>query len=183
MPDALFTLTLEPLLLIDAQQQLLRCTPSARALLARDPALLAQLLARLRGPAPRAAARAFAMPRPGRLPLTWRAAPWGERATLVLLRDPEAVQVDPALLRQLFGLTAAEARVAAALARGCSTRRVAEQMRVQPNTVLAHVKRLLQKTDTQDRTQLVALLLRSAAAVDRSGLAEQVPPVRGGSGG
>lgn len=181
MPDTFLALTPDPLLLIDEHGRLQRCTPSARALLAHDPSLLPLVAGRLRtgGAAGR---RAIALQRPGRLPLTLRAEPCGERATLVLLRDPEAVHADPALLRQLFGLTAAEARVAAALARGGSTRGVALETGVQENTVLAHVKRLLQKTETSDRTQLVSLLLRSAAAVDRSGHGG-APPGPGGSAG
>lgn len=178
MPDALFMLTLEPVLLIDEHGRLQRCTPSARALLAREPVLLSQLSSRLRAGA-LSAAGGFALPRPGRLPLTLRIAHEGEFGTLVLLRDPEAVHADADLLRQLFGLTSAEARVAAALARGGTTADVARQTGVQQNTVRAHVKRLLQKTGTADRTQLVSLLLRSAAIVDHRGLADGAlaPPV------
>ncbi len=109
----------------------------------------------------------LALARAGQLPLTLLLQHSGETAAgsgwLVILRDPDAERPDTGRMQQLFGLTPAEAAVAAALAQGRSTAAIAQQLGVQPNTVLAHVKKLLTKTSTQGQVQLVSLLLRSVA--------------------
>lgn len=81
----------------------------------------------------------------------------------ISLRDPEAERPDLLLVQALFGLTPSEAAVATALALGQSCAEIAQVLRVQPNTVLAHVKKALTKTGTQRQAQLVSLLLRSVA--------------------
>jgi hypothetical protein len=73
------------------------------------------------------AGRALTLSREQRLPVTVLAAPlrtayagFGARgpAAIVLLRDPERLTAAGAALRDLFGLTAAEARIAQLLCRG-----------------------------------------------------------------
>lgn len=69
--------------------------------------------------------------------------------------------LDPRRLQSRFGLTPAEARVAAGLAAGASTAELAERFGVQVNTVHAHLKRALAKTQCARQTQLVSLVWRS----------------------
>lgn len=78
--------------------------------------------------------------------------------------QPRDLRIAPGRLESLFGLTAAEARAAAALCEGLEPAAIAQQAGVQPNTVNAHLKRALAKTGTRRQAALVALLLRSAAA-------------------
>lgn len=165
-------------LLLDAQLTVAHVSPEARRLLAAEAAVLG--LRRRRLCAPEAAIAlnqalaaaacgsrsAVALLRPARLPLTLRAEPWPAAGTLwvlVTLRDPELDAPDPALLQALFGLTPTEALVAAGIAQGLDSHDLARAMGVQANTVQSHVKRVLLKTGTRRQSQLVALVLRSAA--------------------
>ncbi len=113
-----------------------------------------------------------ALARPTKMPLILRLSLWRRSSgdanaesawgLLVQLTDPHAARLDLRLLRDLFELTDSEARVAAALADGQASEEIAELMGVQANTVQAHVKKILAKTGTSSRAQLVALLWRSA---------------------
>lgn len=138
-------------------------TPQAPALLDTHLARIAALATQAAPPA--AASAALALHRPGRLPLTLRSQPWGPSAGTVLmgLCDPQAYTLCEATLQALFGLTVAEARVAAAVADGLSTAEIALSVGVQINTVQAHLKRLLSKTGTARQARLVSLLWRSVA--------------------
>lgn len=112
---------------------------------------------------------ALALRRPARMPLTLRAEPWsaaGQPWVLITLRDPELAAPDTELLQSLFGLTPTEALVAAGLAQGLDSHELARAMDVQPNTVQSHVKRILLKSGTHRQSQLVSLVLRSAAMPD-----------------
>lgn len=111
------------------------------------------------------------VPRRQRLPLTLEIAPlrpgataFGEErpAVLAFLRDPEAPMA-VARLRELYGLTRAEATVAAALGRGQSLDDIATQTGVGLGTVRTHLKRILAKTGTHRQAQAAALLARSLA--------------------
>ncbi len=82
------------------------------------------------------------------------------------LRDPHAIDVDPAALQGLFGLTDAEATVASLLAAGWQPPQIAARLGVQPNTVAAHLKRVLAKTGAGRQAALVALLRGSVACRD-----------------
>lgn len=61
-------------------------------------------------------------------------------------------------LMRRFGLTPAEARIAAGLASGLSTTEMARRFGIQPNTVRAHLKRVLSKCGARRQTELVAML-------------------------
>lgn len=85
----------------------------------------------------------------------------GRRAgALVLIGDPEA---RPALpedeLARLYGLTPAEAALAAGLARGLSLAEIAEARGVRRETARWTLKQVLAKTDTRRQADLVRLLL------------------------
>lgn len=71
-------------------------------------------------------------------------------------------QVSPELVQKLFGLTRAEAALAAELARGCSLDAAAEAQGIARNTARAHLRSIFAKTGVGRQAELVQLLLRSA---------------------
>jgi len=124
----------------------------------------------------------LALDRPGRWPLTARARPAqgpGGRPLLELrLCDPEHGNPPSTLLRDLFGLTPAEATVACALVSGLDPQAMAASLGVQRNTVQAHLKRVLAKTGTSRQSQCVALILRSTVSLPLDSRAQdtRLPP-------
>ncbi|GJD51332.1 hypothetical protein OPKNFCMD_4086 [Methylobacterium crusticola] len=125
-----------------------------------------------RGPAHAApAAPPVAVPREGGPPLVVHAAPlvasgqepFRRARAVLLIRDPaEAGEVGDALLRQAFGLTAAEARLANALARGRDLAEVAAAGGTTVATLRSQLKAVFAKTGTHRQAELVALLVRMA---------------------
>lgn len=80
-------------------------------------------------------------------------------AALVVIVDPDhEIPGGPKALRQLYGLTAAEARVAAAALRGEGLRSIAEELAVSANTVRTHLQRVFEKTGTHRQAELVRVL-------------------------
>ena len=82
-------------------------------------------------------------------------------AALVFVTDPDAranLRVDQ--ITQLFGLTAAEAALAADLVAGREVRDIAERTGRSVHTLRTHLARLLAKTETTRQTDLVRLLIR-----------------------
>ena len=67
-----------------------------------------------------------------------------------------------ALLRRLFDLTPAEARLAQALARGDSLEQVAQALNVKRTTARTQLGAIFGKTQTSRQAQLVAILSRLA---------------------
>ena len=83
---------------------------------------------------------------------------------LVFITDPQAVPViAPALLRRLYGISAAECRVAQELLRGQSLQATAQHLHLGDNTVKTHLRQLFKKTRTSRQQQLMCLLLALAA--------------------
>ena len=84
-------------------------------------------------------------------------------APILAIVDPDEHR-EPALflLRQMFDLTAAEARVALCLTRGLETREIAAAHKVAEGTIRTQLKSLFTKTGTNRRAQLVAFLGRVA---------------------
>ncbi len=77
----------------------------------------------------------------------------------LLICDPDAaVDVPASVLEQLFGLTAAEARVAQRVAHGDSADTVAASLGVSRNAIKYHLKTIYRKTQTNRQTQLARLL-------------------------
>lgn len=70
----------------------------------------------------------------------------------------------PDPLRELFGFTIAEARVAIRLASGDSLREAAENLGVSLNTVRTHLQRAVAKAGVKRQAELVALVLSVAPA-------------------
>jgi DNA-binding CsgD family transcriptional regulator/PAS domain-containing protein len=83
-------------------------------------------------------------------------------AVTVLVIDSDS-QPEPelAILRELFSLTPAEARIAAKLVLGRSVEEIAAEGHISVLTVRTHVKRILSKTATSRQAELISLILRS----------------------
>jgi DNA-binding CsgD family transcriptional regulator/PAS domain-containing protein len=88
-------------------------------------------------------------------------------SVLVCVTDLEAgVSLPAQRLRDLFGLTRAEGRVALALFEGASPREAADRLGVSPNTVRVHLAHVFEKTGTNRQSELIRLMMRMV--VDRS---------------
>ena len=82
----------------------------------------------------------------------------------VFVHDPECRQaIDVQVLRDWYGLTPAEARVAALLTGGLSVKEIVERLGVGANTVRTHLKSIFSKTDTRRQAELIQLLLSHPA--------------------
>ena len=93
----------------------------------------------------------------GHVPRTVRAL---GAAVLVVVRDPWATRkMDPALVQHAFGLTAAEAEVAALLAEGRTVGEIAEQRFRTVASVRWHLKQVYAKTGLRGQADLVGALL------------------------
>jgi DNA-binding NarL/FixJ family response regulator len=83
-------------------------------------------------------------------------------AVSILVIDAESFSPpDPEVLRELFALTPAEARVCSGLVSGQSVEEVATESRTSVETVRTHVKRIFSKTGTSRQSELVSVILRS----------------------
>lgn len=88
---------------------------------------------------------------------------------LVFVTDPDAEPRAPEdLLRALYDLTPAEARLTGLLLRGRTVREAAEELRITLNTARTHLKRVFSKTGTGRQAELVRLCLQSVAGVSIS---------------
>jgi DNA-binding CsgD family transcriptional regulator len=114
----------------------------------------------------------MALPSEGRrLPLSLIVAPLPRPAmavvdrgatVLVCATDLEAgVNLPEDRLRDLFGLTSGEARVALALLEGAAPREAAGALGVSFFTVRTHLARIFHKTDTNRQAELVRLMMRA----------------------
>ncbi|WP_225766622.1 helix-turn-helix transcriptional regulator [Inquilinus sp. Marseille-Q2685] len=85
------------------------------------------------------------------------AAPW----VALFVMDPGGASTpSPALLQELFGLTAAEAVFAAEISRGDGLQAVAERLAIAPTTARTHLTRIFEKTGTRRQAELVRLLMQ-----------------------
>ncbi len=83
-------------------------------------------------------------------------------AVIVCVNDPQAgAQLSEEMLRALFGLTRAEARVAIAITRGETSRQAASTLGVSVHTVRNQLQSVLEKTGASRQSELVALLMRA----------------------
>ena len=90
----------------------------------------------------------------------------GQRAAaIVWIVDPAAkTHVPPQPLENLLGLTAAQSRVAAALAEGRPVREIADVLRIEESTVRWHLKQVFARTGSHSQSDLVRLVLSVSAA-------------------
>ena len=121
----------------------------------------------------RATKTAATLPRPDGMPFVVRVLPVARPGDdpkparlLVMVIDPDECP-EPArnAFQELFGLTAAEIRVATALMCGCSTEEIARSSGTGIGTVRQQLKSIFAKTGTSRQPELVALLMRLAMAV------------------
>jgi DNA-binding CsgD family transcriptional regulator/PAS domain-containing protein len=119
--------------------------------------------------------RAIAVPRPSRqrpvslliwpLPDASEVGP-DEPVAVVFIGDPEyRGEIDPMRLCDLYGLSRAEARVAALLAQGHRLDETAQILGVAYETVRKHLKQIFSKTGTDRQAELVRMLVGGPAAV------------------
>jgi DNA-binding CsgD family transcriptional regulator len=94
------------------------------------------------------------------LPLTATSGDASAANVLVMIIDPEQ-QLEPPkmLIRQLFGLTNAEADVALRVLRGDGLKPISEDLALSRATVNTHLQRIFDKTGTHRQAELVRLLL------------------------
>ena len=79
----------------------------------------------------------------------------------LFVMDPDiAGTPSPALLQELFGLTAAEAVFAAEISRGDGLQAVAERLSIAQTTARTHLTRIFEKTGTRRQAELVRLLMQ-----------------------
>ena len=125
--------------------------------------------------------RVVPLPRPGHLPLIAIALPISgsrrqadfELGAVIVLRDPEQVHFPPKpIVREMFGLTNAEADVALAIGGGSVLKEIARLRSCSVNTVRTLAGRVLEKTGCRRQAEVVRLLgaLNDALAA-ASGLA------------
>ncbi len=85
---------------------------------------------------------------------------------IVYVRDPEAgVSIEEDAIRHRYQLSPAEARTAAALARGGSLSQHPELGRLRPMTIRGYLKKIFAKTGAHSQADLVRLLLTGAASL------------------
>jgi DNA-binding CsgD family transcriptional regulator len=113
------------------------------------------------------------LPRSNRLPLVFWVAPFksacppspaanGEWAAL-FFHDPEyKISLSEDYLRETYGMTRAEAKVAVLLATGHAIDEIAETTGTTVNAVKFHLKAIYAKTGTHRQSELVARILPSA---------------------
>lgn len=138
---------------------------------------LRRLVARCAAPGPRlgGAGGRLLLSREHGLPLTVFVAPHYSRLgwidfvrprAILFVSDPEAtVARRKRWLRENFGLTSAEAAVAAEILRADGLRLVAGRLKVSLETVRTHLAHVFAKTGTQRQAELVRLILQSQPVV------------------
>jgi len=91
-------------------------------------------------------------------------------AAIVFVSDPERRHRPPAShLREIYGLTAAEAAVAGSIAEGQGVKDAAEALGVAPSTLRWHLQRVFEKTGTARQAELVRLVEHLSAVVGNDG--------------
>lgn len=77
-------------------------------------------------------------------------------------REP-CIELEPAVLAQMYGLTPCEAQLASLLAKGTSIDEASELLRVSVNTIKTHLRGIYEKMGTNKQAQVVARLNHSSA--------------------
>ena len=145
---------------------------TARVLRATDPATSHRLAALLRGAVGTGASgggmlvqrrggqfgyAVRVMPCPARHAML----PGGMPGLIVTISDPSAATRAPdQRLRELFGLTPAQALVAGRLADGCTLARISDELGISHNTTRRHLAAVMAKTATRRQTDLVRMLVQ-----------------------
>jgi DNA-binding CsgD family transcriptional regulator len=83
-------------------------------------------------------------------------------AVCILVIDAHSsAKPDPEVLRELFSLTPAEARVSTGLVMGQSAEEIAVETKTSVQTIRTHIKRILAKTSTARQGELISSILRT----------------------
>jgi len=94
-----------------------------------------------------------------------------ETLTLLFILDPEmSVAVGMSELRELYGFTRAEARLANLLMEGNSLEKCCHQLGIGRSTACTHLRQLFRKTGARRQSELVSLLFKSIGLVGTRGL-------------
>lgn len=190
---ALFEGSSQALFLVDRGGRILRVNAASEALL-RLGRGLAAVAGRLSAQAPAAARRLEGLiaaavtsdrdqrtggamsliPPAGGLPLLITVSPLpmgetpfdgGNAHAMICIADLASDIVAPAeRLREAFGLTPAEVRVASALFTGANARQAAASLGLSPNTIHVHLARLFEKTGARRQSELMRLMMLGAGA-------------------
>ena len=92
--------------------------------------------------------------------------PWPASGALLFVRDPEELlAIDASHLRSLFGLTSAEAKLAAALASGQRLEDFAAAGKISRLTARTQLRDAMTKTRTNRQSELVSLILRTVVSL------------------
>jgi len=83
--------------------------------------------------------------------------------TLIVTDPDRDLEIEPAILCDLYDLTPAEAELALAIANGVSPRKIADTREVTQETVRSQLKRVYSKTGTHRQTALVKMILLGPA--------------------
>lgn len=186
-----FELSGSAALIVDRQGEVIRANPRAERLLRGDVRIVARrlvakdinatatldsALSRLvRNPGSAALLPPVALPREGQLPLMayplrlsdLDANPFAAGRAFIVLVDPGERRRPPeAALRDVFGLTVAEARLAARLACGEALETIADDLNIAKETARFHLKRIFAKTGVRRQAELVALFARLLSRSD-----------------
>lgn len=87
----------------------------------------------------------------------------GAVAAVFISDRSRRVTTNDAILRDLYGLTRAEAAVTSMLVRGKSVEELSEELGISPLTARTHLKRVFSKTSTTRQADLVSRLLSGPA--------------------
>jgi len=80
----------------------------------------------------------------------------------IFISSPEQVDsANPEVLKMLYNLTSAEARLAIELAKGCSLNKICDRFNVSKHTIRSQLKIIFHKTNTSRQAELVSLLLNT----------------------
>lgn len=91
------------------------------------------------------------------------------RAMILIAGSGADEPADPALLRDMLGLTLGEARVAALISRGMAPKAVAERLGIAESTARTVLKRVFSKIGVSRQSELAALLNRVATLASGKG--------------
>jgi DNA-binding CsgD family transcriptional regulator len=100
----------------------------------------------------------------------------GSAALVIILDSALQVKAIDSDLRELYGLTSTEARLANLLMKGASLEDCCKQMKIRRSTGCTHLRRLFKKTGAHRQSELVVLLLKGIglARLGRSQIKEEV---------